>query len=63
MTRLVARHIIELAQRGIHAKTALYFRTLEEFGAKATVPAPPRSRYQAGRGLCSVTPQHRPVHS
>jgi len=32
MTRLVARHIIELAQRGIRTKTALYFRTIEEFG-------------------------------
>jgi hypothetical protein len=30
-TRLVARHSIEPAQRGVRSKTALYFRTLEEF--------------------------------
>jgi hypothetical protein len=33
MTRLVARYIVELAQRGIRTKTALYFRTIEEFRA------------------------------
>jgi hypothetical protein len=60
MTRFVARHIIELAQRGIRAKTALYFRTLEEFRAKAAIAA---RGYRPGRGLCSVTPQRRPVHS
>jgi hypothetical protein len=51
MTRLVARHIIELAQRGIWAKTALYFRTLEEFRAKA--------RPEAGTGqVGGYVPSH-----
>lgn len=31
ITRLVASHIIELAQRGIRTKTALYLATIQEF--------------------------------
>ena len=33
VTDLVARQIIELAERGIHAQTELYFMTLKEFKA------------------------------
>jgi hypothetical protein len=33
MAPLVARHIVELAQRGVRTETALYFRTIEEFRA------------------------------
>jgi hypothetical protein len=31
LTEMVARHIIDLAQRGVQTKTALYFLTIEEF--------------------------------
>lgn len=31
LTELVARHIIEAAQRGIRTETALYFSALQEF--------------------------------
>ncbi len=31
LTRLVARHIIELAQRGVQTKSALYLMTVSEF--------------------------------
>ena len=31
MTELVARHIIDAAQRGIRTETALYFSALHEF--------------------------------
>jgi hypothetical protein len=35
MTEIVAKHIIELAQRGIRTEPALYSRTMEEFKANA----------------------------
>ena len=31
MTRFVARHIIDFAQRGVGTKTALYMNTIQEF--------------------------------
>lgn len=31
ITELVARHIVEAAQRGIRTETALYFSALQEF--------------------------------
>lgn len=31
LTELVARRIIELAQQGVHTKTALYLMTVQEF--------------------------------
>ena len=31
ITALVAKHIIELAERGIHTKTGLYLMTVQEF--------------------------------
>ena len=31
MTELVARHVIEAAQRGVRTDTALYFYVLQEF--------------------------------
>jgi len=31
LTELVAQHIIEMAQRGIRGRTALYFGALEKF--------------------------------
>jgi hypothetical protein len=33
MTELVARQIIELAERGVRTQAALYFMTVEEFKA------------------------------
>ena len=33
MSELVARHIIALAQRGVHSKTGLYLLTVQEFKA------------------------------
>lgn len=36
LTELVAAHIIELAQRGVHTKTALYCDTIRQFA-----PRPP----------------------
>lgn len=35
MTAIVARHVIDLAERGIHTKTALYLLTLQEFKENA----------------------------
>ena len=33
ITELVARQIIEFAERGVRTQTALYFKTVEEFKA------------------------------
>lgn len=33
LTEMVAHHIIQLAQRGVQTKTALYLLTIEEFKA------------------------------
>jgi hypothetical protein len=33
LTEMVARHIVEEAQRGVRTKTALYLTTMEEFKA------------------------------
>jgi hypothetical protein len=33
LTAVVARHIIEMAQRGVRTKTALYLNTMQEFKA------------------------------
>jgi hypothetical protein len=35
ITEIVARRIVVLARSGIHTKTALYLRTIQDFKAKA----------------------------
>jgi len=35
LTRLVGKHIVELAQKGVYTPLALYLRTVEEFRDRA----------------------------